>query len=184
VADLIAYAKAHAGELNFGSAGVGGLAHLGTELFARAANIQVKHIPYRGAAAALSDLVSGQIHAMFGTMPSFTTMTETGAIRAIGSSAPGNSTAIKGLPLISATVPGFGYKTWNGLFAPVGTPAQAISQLYSAMAKASTDKALARRFDAQGVDIALADSAQLSDIVRREVAVWDKVIRDAKIELN
>ena len=67
VAELVAYAKAHPGELNFGSAGVGGLAHLGTELFARAAKIDIKHVPYRGASAALTDLVSGQIHAMFGT---------------------------------------------------------------------------------------------------------------------
>lgn len=184
VADLVAYAKAHPGELNFGTAGVGGLAHLGTELLARAAHIDIKHIPYRGASAGLTDLVSGQIHAMFGTMPSFTATVETGGVRVIGLTAPSASAPLKGVPLISATVPGFGYKSWNGLFAPAGTPAPVISQLYAAMVKASADKAMAARFDAQGVDLALADPQQLAELVRKESAVWDKVIRDANITLH
>ena len=184
VAELIAYAKAHPGELNFGSAGVGGLAHLGTELLARTAQIDIRHVPYRGASQALTDLVAGQIHAMFGTMPSFTGMVQTGAIRAIGLTAASSATPLRGIPLISKTVPGYGYKSWNGIFAPAGTPAQVISQIYGAMKQASADKDLARRFDEQGVDIALADSAELSDIVRKERAVWDKVIRDAHIQLN
>lgn len=184
VAELVAYAKAHPGELNFGSAGVGGLAHLGTELFARAAGIDVKHVPYRGAAAASTDLVSGQIHAMFGTMPSFTANVESGAIRAIGLSASSVAAPLKGIPLISTTVPGFGYKSWNALFAPAATPTQVVAQLHAAMVKASADKDMAARFDGQGVDIALADPRQLAELVRKETAVWDKVIRDAKIALS
>lgn len=184
VAELIAYAKAHPGELNFGSAGVGGLAHLGTELFARAARIDIRHVPYRGASQALTDLVAGQIQAMFGTMPSFTGMVQTGAIRAIGLTAPSAATPLKGIPLISATVPGYGYKSWNGLFAPAGTSPQVVAQLHAAMKKASADKGLAKRFDEQGVDIALADPAELAEMVRKERAVWDKVIRDAHIELH
>jgi tripartite-type tricarboxylate transporter receptor subunit TctC len=184
VPDLVTYAKAHPGELNFGTAGVGGLAHLGTELFARAAHIDIKHIPYRGASQGLTDLVSGQIHAMFGTMPSFTAMVETGGVRVIGLTAPSASAPLKSVPLISATVPGFSYKSWNGIFAPARTPAPVISQLYAAMVKASADKAMATRFDAQGVDVALADPQQLAELVRKESAVWDKVIRDAKITPN
>lgn len=184
IAELVAYAKAHPGELNFGSAGVGGLAHLGTELFARAAQVDIRHVPYRGASQALTDLVAGQIHGMFGTMPSFTGMVETGALRVLGLTAPSASTPLQGQPLISRTVPGFGYKSWNGLFVPAGTPAPVIAQLYASMTKASADKGLAKRFDEQGVDIALADPAQLADIVRKESAVWEKVIRDAHIPLN
>lgn len=184
VAELIAHAKAHPGELNFGSAGVGGLGHLGTELFARSAHIEIAHVPYRGAAPALTDLVSGQIHAMFGTMPSFTGMIENGSLRAIGLTAPSASPAFKGIPLLSATVPGFGYKSWNGLFAPAGTPPAVISKLHAALVKAAADRGLAARFDAQGVDLALANPQQLTELVRKETAVWDKVIRDAKITLN
>lgn len=184
VADLIAYAKAHPGELNFGSAGVGGLAHLGTELLARTAQIDIKHVPYRGASAGLNDLVAGEIHAMLGSMPSFTSMLQTGGIRAIGLTAPSAASSLNGIPLISTTVPGYGYKSWNGIFTPVGTPAQVISQIYAAMKQASADQGLAKRFDEQGVDIALADSAELADIVRRERAVWEKVIRGANIQRN
>ena len=81
-------------------------------------------------------------------------------------------------------MPGFGYKSWNGLFAPAGTPPAVISKLHAALVKAAADKGLAARFDAQGVDLALANPQQLTEWVRKETAVWDKVIRDAKITLN
>ena len=181
---LVAYAKAHPGQLNFGSAGVGGLAHLGTELFARAAQVDIKHVPYRGASAAMTDLVSGQIHAMFGTMPSFTGMVQNGSLRVVGITGPSAAAPLKGIPLISNTVRGFGYKSWNALFAPVGTPAPVIARLYAAMKQASVDPGLAKRFEEQGVDIDVADAAELTDMVRKETAVWDKVIRDANIQVN
>lgn len=184
VPELIAHAKAHPGELNFGTAGIGGLAHLGTELLARSARIDIKHVPYRGASPALNDLASGQIHAMFGTMPSFTAMIDAGGIRAIGLTGSSGSGSLKNVPLISETVPGFGYKSWNGLFAPAGAPAPVISQLHAAMTKSSADKAMVARFDAQGVDIALADPQQLTELIRKEVSVWDKIIREANIAIN
>jgi tripartite-type tricarboxylate transporter receptor subunit TctC len=184
VADLVAYAKAHPGELNFGSAGVGGLAHLGTELFARAAQIDIKHVPYRGASQATTDLVAGQIHAMFGTMPSFTGMVQSGAMRVIGLTGPSAAAPLKGIPLVSSTVRGFGYKSWNALFAPAGTPAPVIARLYAAMKQASVDPGVTKRFEEQGVDMDLADAAELTDMVRNETAVRDKVIREANIQVS
>ncbi|CAN7624189.1 tripartite tricarboxylate transporter substrate binding protein [Variovorax sp. LjRoot175] len=184
VADLIAYAKAHPGELNFASAGVGGLAHLGTELFARTAGIKVTHIPYKGAAQVNTDLMSGQIQAIFGTMPSFIGLISRGAIRAVGITAPSKASPLKGLPLISQTVPGFTYSTWNAIFAPARTPAASIAKLYEAMQIAARNPTLAHRFDEQGVDIALASPEELRNLVRKESVIWDKVIKDARIELN
>lgn len=184
IAELVAYAKAHPGELNFGSAGVGGLGHLGTELFAHASQIDVRHVPYRGASQATTELAAGQIHAMFGTMPSFTSMVQTGAIRVIGLTAPSAAAPLKAVPLISNTVRGFGYQSWNALFAPAGTPEPVIGRLYAAMKQASMDPALARRFEEQGVDVELADAASLADMIRKETAVWDKVIREANIQIN
>lgn len=184
IAELVAYARAHPGQLNFGSAGVGGLAHLGTELFARAAQIDIKHVPYRGASAATTDLVSGQIHAMFGTMPSFTGMAQNGSLRVIGLTAPSAAAPLKGIPLISNTVRGFGYKSWNAIFAPNGTPEPVVARLYAAMKKASLDPGVARRFEEQGVDIELADAAELTDMIRKETGLWDKVIREANIQVN
>lgn len=184
VAELVAYAKAHPGQLNFGSAGVGGLAHLGTELFARAAQIDIKHVPYRGASPATTDLAAGQIQAMFGTMPSFTGMAQSGAIHVIGLTAPSAAAPLKGIPLIANTVRGFGYKSWNAIFAPVSTPAPVVTRLYAAMKQASVDPGMARRFEEQGVDIELADTAELTDMIRKETAMWDKVIREANIHIN
>lgn len=184
LAELIAHAKAHPGELNFGSAGVGGLAHLGTELFARAAQIDVKHIPYRGAAPAMTDLVSGQIHAMFGTMPSFNANLQNGQLRAIGITGASAAAPLQGLPLISNTVKGFGYKTWNALFTPAGARAPVIARLQAAMKKAAADAGVAKRFEEQGVDIEVADAAALTELIRKETALWDKVIREANIQLN
>ncbi len=184
VAELVAYARAHPGELNFGSAGVGGLGHLGTELFAHASRIDVRHVPYRGASQATTELAAGQIHAMFGTMPSFTSMAQTGAIRVIGLTAPSAAAPLKAFPLISNTVQGFGYQSWNALFAPAGTPEPVIARLYEAMKQASTDPGLAKRFEEQGVDVDLADAAGLADMIRKETAVWDKVIREANIQVN
>ena len=184
IAELVAYAKAHPGQLNFGSAGVGGLAHLGTELFARAAQIDIKHVPYRGASAATTDLVSGQIHAVFGTMPSFTGMVQNGLLRVVGLTAPSAAAPLKGIPLISNTVRGFGYKSWNAIFAPAGTPAPVIERLYAAMKKASVDSGVAKRFEEQGVDIDIADTVELTDMIRKETTLWDKVIREANIQVN
>lgn len=184
LAELVAYAKAHPGKLNFGSAGVGGLGHLATEQFARAAQIDITHVPYRGAAAAMTDLASGQIHAMFGTMPSFTGNVQNGSLRVVGVTAPSAAAPLKGVPLISNTVRGFGYKSWNALFTPAGAPAPVIARLYAAMKQASVDPGVAKRFEEQGVDIELADAAELTDMIRKETAVWDKVIREANIQVN
>ncbi|CAM3684919.1 LacI family transcriptional regulator [Bordetella sputigena] len=181
---LIAYAKAHPGALNFASAGVGGLAHLGTELFARTAGIEVTHIPYKGAGQVMTDLAAGRVQAIFGTMPSFTAMIKSGSVRALGITAPSNASPMKGLPQISQTVPGFTYSSWNALFAPARTPAQVIDSLYQAARQALRDPGLARHFDEQGVDLVLKNADELRDIVRKETAVWDRVIRDAGIQLN
>lgn len=182
--ELITYAKANPGKVNFGSAGVGGLAHLGTELLAHSTGIKVTHIPYKGASAANNDLVAGQIDAMFGTMPSFTAMIQKGALHAIGITAASDSRPLKGLPVISKTVPGFSYNSWNAIFAPARTPAGVIDKLYTAMRAAAQNPGLKHRFHEQGVDLTLAGPDELRQMVLKERAVWEKVIRDARIELN
>lgn len=184
VAELIAHAKAHPGAVNFGSAGIGGLAHLGTELFAQMSGIRIVHVPYKGASMALNDLVSGQIQAVFGTMPSFTAMIERGMVRPLGLSAPSSSKSLKGIPQITQVVPGFQYASWNGLFVPARTPATVIDKLYGSMKAAVADKDLVQRFDDRGVEVSVADAAGLSAQIRREILVWQKVIKDSKLELS
>lgn len=184
VAELVAFARKNPGALNFASAGVGGLAHLGTEMFTRASGIEATHVPYKGAAPAMADLISGQVQAAFGTMPSFTGMIEKGAIRALGVTAASTSTPLKGLPLISTTIPGFAYTSWNALFVTARTPRPVVDRLFTAIQAAAASKELQKRFDEQGVDLAVSGPEELRATVRREIVLWDRVIRDAKIELN
>lgn len=185
VQELTAYAKAHPGEVNFASAGVGGLAHLGAELFKHAAGIDARHIPYKGTSQAMSDLASGQVQAMFSSLPSMKGMIDKGAIRVVGVTAASPSPAYRGIPVIGqAGVPGFEYTTWYGLHAPVGTPAPVIARLGQALSRLAADKAFDERLRAQGVDLHVTSARELGERTRKEAAQWDALIRTSGIELK
>lgn len=185
VPELIAYAKAHPGKLNFASAGVGGLAHLAAELFQHAAGIDSRHIPYRGSSQAIADLASGEVHAMFSSQPSMKALIDKGVIRVIGLTAPSSSPAYQGIPVISRSgVPALEYATWYGIFAPAGTPAAVVGRFNAALQKLTTDQTFIDRLQAQGVELDVSSPKALADLTRSESEQWAKVIRDAKIELN
>jgi tripartite-type tricarboxylate transporter receptor subunit TctC len=185
VRELTDYAKAHPGKLNFASAGVGGLGHLGAELFLRAAGIDARHVPYKGSSQAMTDLASGQVQAMFSSLPSMKGMIDKGVIRVVGVTASSPSPAYKGIPVIkNAGVPNFEYATWYGLYGPAGLPEEVVQRLGAALAKLATDKALDDRLLMQGVDLAISSADELRERTRRETKTWDKVISDAGIELN
>lgn len=185
VKEFTAYAKAHPGQVNFASAGVGGLAHLGTELFERAAGIDARHVPYKGTSQAMTDLAGGEVQAMFSSLPSMKGLIDKGAIRVIGVTAPSSSPAYKGIPVIKdAGVPNFEYTTWYGLYGPAGLPAAVVDRLSAALTRLAADKAFGERLLAQGVDLSISSAKDLGERTRRETATWDKVIREAGIELN
>lgn len=185
VKEFVAYAKAHPGQVNFASAGVGGLAHLGTELFERAAGIDARHVPYKGSSQAMTDLAGGEVQAMFSSLPSMKGLIDKGAIRVIGVTAPSSSPAYKGIPVIKdAGVPNFEYTTWYGLYGPAGLPAAVVGRLSAALSSLAADKAFDERLLAQGVDLSISSAKELGERTRRETATWDKVIREAGIQLN
>ncbi len=185
VKELTDYAKAHPGEVNFASAGVGGLAHLGTELFMRAAGIDVRHVPYKGTSQAMTDLASGQVQAMFSSLPSMKGMVDKGAIRVVGVTGPSPSPSYRGIPVIKqAGVPGFEYTTWYGIYGPAALPAPVVARLSAALAKLGADKAFDERLGGLGVDLHVSTPQALAERTRKETAEWDKVIREASIELN
>ncbi len=127
VQGLVDYARAHPGKVNFGSAGVGGVAHLGMELFKSKAQVDVVHVPYRGTSQVLTDLASGQVQALFSSMPSLKPMIDKGSVKALAMSAPSKGADTAKLPLVSQTLPGVSYTTWYGLFAKAGTAVTASS---------------------------------------------------------
>lgn len=185
VKEFVDYAKAHPGAVNFASAGVGGLAHLASELFSRAAAIDTRHIPYKGTSQAMTDLSSGQVHAMFSSLPSMRGMIDKGDIRVLGVTMPSASPAYKGIPVIKqAGVNGFEYTTWYGIFGPTGLPASVHQKLGNALAKLSSDKVFDEKLNVLGVDLHVTGATELADRTRSESGQWEKVIRDARIELN
>jgi len=185
VPELIDYAKANPGEVNFGSAGVGGVAHLAMEMFKSQANVDVVHVPYRGTSQAVIDLGSGNIHAMFSSMPSLLPLIDKGAVRPIAMSDKSSGAATSELPVISESgLPDLQYTTWYGLFAKKGTPADVIEKLNNAVAKVVQDPALAEKFEPQGVSFVSGTSEELTDLVRNDTKKWTNIIEEAGIEIN
>lgn len=185
VKDLISYARANPGKVNFGSAGVGGLAHLGMEQFKSAAKIDINHVPYKGTSLVVNDLVSGEIQALFSSFPSLKGMIDKGTIRAIGITAPSTSPSLKNIPVIASSgLPGFQYTTWYGVYTTAGTPSNVIDRLNAALVKISNDKALRDRLDSQGVDLHVTSAKELGEQARKETSQWDKIIRSAHITLE
>ncbi|MBO9331818.1 hypothetical protein A6B37_05755 [Achromobacter sp. HZ01] len=184
VQGLVDYARAHPGKVNFGSAGVGGVAHLGMELFKSNAKIDVVHVPYRGTSQVLTDLASGQVQALFSSMPSLKPMIDKGSIRALAMSAPSKGADTATLPLVSQTVPGVSYTTWYGLFAKAGTPPEVLAKLNQAVIETLKNPELNQKFESQGVEFVSSSPQGLADIVRRDTKQWTALIEQAGIEIE
>lgn len=185
VQELIDYAKQHPGKVNFGSAGVGGVAHLGMELFKHQAGIDVVHVPYRGTSQVMVDLAGGQVHALFSSMPSLKPLIDNGSIRAIAMSAPSKGADTKSLPVIAeAGLPNMEYTTWYGLFAKSGTPQHVIDTLHAAVAKLTQDPVLNEKFESQGFEFISSTPEELAALVRKDTEKWARVIDEAGIELE
>ena len=182
IADLIAGAKANPDRLTYGTFGVGTSAHLAGELFKDMAKINLTAVPYKGAAPALTDLISGQIDVMFTTVASAASLVESGQLRAIAVTSAERSPAFPHLPTVSeAGVPGYTAESWYGLFAPAGTPAVIIDRLNKAAALAVQSEACKRLGANEGLVMVARPPEELDRYVRGEEARWRRVIQDAGI---
>lgn len=185
VQGLIDYAKANPGKLNFGSAGTGGAAHLGMEMFKSQAQIDAVHIPYKGTSQVIADLASGEVQALFSSMPSLKPLIDRGAVVAIGMSGPSAGAEKMGIPEISkAGLAEFGYTTWYGLFAPAGTPSDTVNKLNEVLKKVLANPALAEKLSPQGLDVRYSTPAALGELVQSEAAAWSKIIKSANISIK
>jgi tripartite-type tricarboxylate transporter receptor subunit TctC len=178
VRQLVALAKAKPGQLNYASGGVGSAIHLAMELFENAAGIDVVHIPYKGAAPALADVVGGQVLMMFATPPASIGYIRAGRLRALGVTSLGRLAILPGVPTIAESgYPGFEANNWYGVLAPAGTPDAIVSRL-----NADVDAVLAmpdtkERIASLGAEPGGGTPAQFGDRIRKEVAKWAKVLR-------
>lgn len=184
VKEFIDYARAHPGTLNYGSAGVGGVSHLGMEYLQALAKTEMTHVPYKGTAAAINDLTAGNIHALFSSPPSLQAAIDQGHVRPLGMSAGGGTGVARSLPLIGSTVPGFEFTTWYAIYAPAGTPTPVVEKIAGAVRKVVTDPSLKSKLEVQGVELTYASAQELTRVMKRDTEKWAKVIRDAKLTVE
>lgn len=185
VKDLIALARARPGQLQYASAGNGSGAHLFTELFRSMAGIDVQHIPYKGAAPAMTDLMSGQIPFMFDNIISMAPQARAGRIRCVAVTTATRSPIAPDLPTVAeAGLPGYEANAWFGLFAPVGTPVEVVDRLNAEVNRALELPALRERLQALGCEPAGGTAAQYAAFFRSEVDKWGKVVRSAGAKVD
>ena len=182
VAEWIDYAKKNPGKLNYGSSGNGTIVQLTAELFIAQAGISVAHIPYKGTALAVPDLISGKIGVLFDALPTGMPHVRAGRLRALGVTSLGRSPLVPELPPIADTLPGFESNTWFGLYGPKGLSPELVNRINAAANKAIGDPALREQLARLGITPANAGTpADLATLVAQDSAKWKKIIIERKI---
>jgi tripartite-type tricarboxylate transporter receptor subunit TctC len=182
--ELIAYAKANPKKLNVGSAGVGTQTHLAFENFAYSAGIDVTHVPYKGEASALTDLMGGQIQMVTPNMGAAISLIKDGKIRAIAVTSRERNSQLPGVPAASEVIPGFENTGWFGLMAPAGTPREVIDRVYRDSAKILLSDDFRAKLAQQGMAPVANTPAEFAAAIREESARWAKVIRERGLAAN
>jgi len=185
VAELIALAKAKPGSLTFGSGGVGSMIHLAGELFRLKTGIDMVHVPYRGGGPAMNDLVTGTISMMFDSLPSAEPQVTAGRVRALALCGTERHKLMPDLPtMVEAGVPGYAAATFAGLFAPQGTPQPVIMRLADAVRDLVATPAFVEQLGRSGGDAAASSPAELGEMMARDSAQWETVVREAKLSAS
>ncbi|MGE8569338.1 MAG: Bug family tripartite tricarboxylate transporter substrate binding protein [Achromobacter sp.] len=185
VSELIAYAKQNPGKLSFGSSGTGGGTHLAGELFNAMAGIRIQHVPYRGSAPAMQDLLGGQVQVMFADGPSAVPHLSGGKVRALGVGNPTRSSMLPNVPTIAESgLPGYEAYSWSGVMAPKGTPPDIVKRMNADMVKVLSDPATAKGMIAAGAEPKPGTPEQFGEFVRNEIVKWRDLIKTANIKLE
>lgn len=185
VQEVITYAKQNPGKLLNASSGNGSPGHVGFELFKYMAGVQIAHVPYKGGAAALPDLISGQVQLMLESQNSITPHVKAGRVRGLGVSGTSRSAALPELPTIAeAGVAGYEATTWNGIVAPVGVPKPIITRLNAEINKALVSDTVKARFAAIGAEPTPRTTQQFSELIRSEHKKWGDVIRRSGAKID
>jgi len=183
--ELIALAKAQPGKLNFASTGLGGLPDLAGELFKTMAGINIVHVPYRGAAPIVTDLLAQQVQMTFLDVPAVMAQVNAGTMKAIAMAAPERSSSLPNVPTTAeAGLPGLLAENWYGMVAPAKTPPAIIATLNKATREALSDPSVIEKLKAQGMTLAGNTPDEFRAHIASETARWAKVIKDAGIQPN
>lgn len=185
VQNLVGRAKAKPGQLNYASNGNGTSLHLSAELFKRRSETFITHVPYRGAAAAITALLSGEVDMMFDNLPSAIGQIQAGKLRALAVTTAQRSTALPDVPtLAEAGMEGFNVSAWFGVAAPAGLPAPVATRLADALQKVVQQPEVAAAMQRQGADPAFMDAASAAAALNTDAAQWKQVAAFAKIQLD
>ncbi len=178
VKEFIAYAKAHPGELNFGSGSTGSAGHLAGELFKSMAGVQMVHVPYKGAAPAMQDLIGGQVQLMFDNLASSLGQIRAGKVRALAVTTLQRSSLAPDLPTIAESgLPGFDISTWFGIFAPGGTPQPVVQKLHDEFVNALRAPDVQARLKTMGAEPVGSTPQEFAAYIRSESQKYAKVIK-------
>ena len=182
VKELISIARARPGQLNYTSSGIGGINHFGVEVLKSMAKIDMVHVPHKGMAPAITDLMAGQVQVLLVSLTAVEAQMQSGRLRAIGVSSPQRSTFLPNLPAIAETLPGYDNDLWWGVFTASKVPKARIDQLNVEIQKTMASEELKKRFAEFGAVAAPTTPDGFNTIVNNEIAKWGKVIREANIK--
>ncbi len=182
VAELLALARSKPGGLSYASTGAGSSNHLSMEKFKQMAGVDITHIPYKGSAPAVTDLIGGQVGLMFDNVPNVIQHIKAGKLKALAVTSAKRSPHVPDLPTVAeAGVPGFEVSVWFGIAAPGGTPAAIIDKLHAEIVRTLNLPEVRDKFFAQGVDVVGSTPAQFAVHLKEQMAMWAKVVKDAGV---
>ena len=185
VKDLIAYAKANPGKVNFGSSGNGSSIHLSGELFKSLAKVDMQHVPYKGSAPAVTDLLGNQIGIMFDNMPSAIQHVRSGKLVPLAVTTAKRSPELPNVPTIAeAGVPGYEATSWFGMFAPAGTPVPVLAKLNAAIVKVLAQPDVKKKINEQGAEVYSETPEQFAAFIQAESVKWGKVVKESGASLD
>jgi tripartite-type tricarboxylate transporter receptor subunit TctC len=184
VPEFIAYAKANPNKINMGSAGIGSSNHLSGELFKLMSGAPMVHVPYRGAAPALTDLIGGQVQVVFSAVPSTAEYIKAEKVRALAVTSTSRAEALPNIPTVAEFVPGYEASNWWGIAAPKNTPAEIVNRLNREINAAFADPKMKVRLSELGGEVLAGPPAAFEKLIADETEKWGRVIRTANIKAN
>jgi tripartite-type tricarboxylate transporter receptor subunit TctC len=182
--EFIAYAKANPGKVNVANGGVGGADHVGGELFMQLTGTRMTHVPYRGTAPAVTDLLGGQVQALFASMPSAIQSIRAGQLRALAVTTSTKSEALPDVPTVSEFVPGFEASQWYGLVTPQGTAADIVGLLNKQVNAGLAEARIKTRLAELGATPLTGSSADFGKLIVDETAKWGKVVKASGLKAD
>ncbi len=183
VKDIVALARARAGQLDYASAGTGSSSHIAAELFRIVAKINITHVPYKGNGPAMADLMGGQVQLMFNNLAPAMAQVRSGRLRALAVTSERRSSAAPELPTMTESgYPGVVFNLWVGMLGPAGLQLEIISRLNSEIARAVQSTDVLERLLAEGSEPYNRSTAQMAELMRKETAQWAAIVKSAKIE--